>query len=97
MGRRGGIQAAFNRDELLSRTREMLYVAAPQAAGLLADIVDGKRKASPVERQAAADILDRTVGRLQLEVDASGSDLATEIVRSLADVDLEVRPPHGDG
>jgi hypothetical protein len=84
MGRRGGTQAALNREEQLWKARELLYAAAPQAAGLLADMVNGNRKASSVEIQAATSILDRTIGKVRLEVDASGSELAAQLVRDLA-------------
>ena len=85
-GRKGGVRSGEKQRGQVARAREVLAAAAEPAARLLASAVskDERVKISQTELDAARSVLDRTVGKISVEVDATGSALAADIIRSLA-------------
>ena len=84
MGRRGGLQAAENREKQLASAREALYAAAPLVAERLAAVAVGSDSVSSTDLQAMSSVLDRNLGRTaHIEVSTTMAQQTLEILREL--------------
>jgi hypothetical protein len=84
MGRRGGLQAAENREKQLSNAREILYAAAPIVAERLATVAVGSDTVSSTDLQAMSSVLDRTLGKTaHVELSMTSAQQTLDILREL--------------